>query len=356
MKTIPVQQFIEAFPDAPVIDARSPGEYLKGHIPDAFNIPLFENEERAKIGITYKMRGKETAVKEGLKIAGPKMATLIENLEKITLSKRTTVKIYCWRGGMRSSSIAWLFETAGYECVVLENGYKSYRNLMTGLFDRFQIMLLGGETGAGKTKVLQELHKAGEQVVDLEKLANHKGSAFGAIGEAEQPTYEHFQNLVIDAFLKLDQDKRVFLEDESSHIGKVGLPENLWKKMKTSAVVYISVKLQDRIRNLVADYGRYDKSQLEACIRKIGKKLGGQHEKSAIASLQNGDLSTVAGILLHYYDKSYRFLLERKKINIIQTIEISDPDPKHIAAAILHKLKSAEINPEITPAMMKEQL
>ena len=355
MKTIPVLQFVEAYPNAPVIDTRSPGEYLKGHIPGAVNIPLFENEERTEIGITYKLQGKETAVKEGLKIVGPKMATLIEDLEKITHSKSTTVKIYCWRGGMRSSSMAWLFETAGYECVVLEYGYKSYRNLMTRLFDRFQIILLGGETGAGKTKVLQELYKAGEQVVDLEKLANHKGSAFGAIGEAEQPTYEHFQNLVIEAFLKLNQEKRVFLEDESSHIGKVGLPENLWRKMKSSPVVCISVKLQDRIGNLVADYGHYDKSELESGILKIGKKLGGQHEKSAIANLQNGDLGAVAGILLHYYDKTYRFLLEKKRINIILTIEIGVPDPKRIAAVILHKLKSAESNLDITTPMMKEQ-
>ncbi len=356
MKTIPVKQFIEAFPDAPVIDVRSPEEYRKGHIPGAVSIPLFINKERAEIGITYKTEGKETAVKAGLKIAGPKMAALIETLEKITDGNRTTVKLYCWRGGMRSSSMAWLFETAGYKCLVLEKGYKSYRNLMDTVFDRFQIILLGGETGTGKTKVLQELRIAGEQVVDLEKLANHKGSAFGAIGEAGQPTNEHFQNLVIDAFLKLNQKNRVFLEDESSNIGKVGLPESLWRKMKSSSVVCISVKLRERIRNLVADYGRYDKSQLEAAIRKIGKKLGGRHEKAAIASLHSGDLSDVAGILLRYYDKSYRFLLERKKNNIVQTIEINDPIPENIAAVILHRLKTSGINPVITSPIIKEQL
>ncbi len=337
-----VTDFLDRTPDAPIIDVRSPAEYENGHIPGAINIPLFDNSERAEIGIAYKQNGKKSAIKDGLKIVGPKMVSMIEELEKH--AKQNVVKLHCWRGGMRSSSVAWLFETMGYQCQVLKDGYKSYRNLMKTLFEKFDIILIGGETGSGKTNIIQELAKQSEQVIDLEKLANHKGSAFGAIGEAPQPSNEQFQNLVINAFLKSDASKPLFLEDESSFIGKVNLPDQLWQKMKGSPIIRISLPVELRIANLVEVYGKYEKKELETCINKIAKKLGGSNTALSIGMLYDNNLKGVAGIMLNYYDKSYRLLLERNKKNIIHTLEFSDNDPGMIAEKVISVLKNTSID------------
>jgi tRNA 2-selenouridine synthase len=342
MQHLPVRDFVFLDDKSPIIDVRSPAEYAQGHIPGAFNIPLFDNEERAQIGKTYKQQGKDIAVKEGLNIVGPKMASILDQLENINSGK--VIRIYCWRGGMRSSSVAWLFETSGYGCSLLEGGYKSYRGLMANIFNGLDIILIGGETGSGKTEVLYELKQMGEQTVDLEGLANHKGSAFGSIGMPEQPTSEQFQNLVIEEFLKLDEAKRIFIEDESANIGKVILPENLWLKMKKSPVVQLSVPLEFRVNRLVKDYGSNNRDELKSCILKIERKLGGQNVKIAIEHLESGDLASVARLLLYYYDKSYRFQLEGKKENIINTIESEDGQPQLIAENIIRQLQSVEIH------------
>jgi len=344
MEQMSISKFLNQSQEATFIDVRSPGEYKKGHIPGAINIPLFTDSERVELGIAYKHQGKSTAIKDGLKIVGPKMASMVAELEKHVKGESAVVKVYCWRGGMRSSSVAWLFETMGYKCYILEGGYKSYRTLMETLFNKFDILLIGGETGTGKTKILYELKKQGEQVIDLEKLANHKGSAFGAIGEAPQPSNEHFQNLVIDAFLKCDASKPLFLEDESSYIGKVILPERLWQQMKISPIIRISLPVELRVENLVEDYGKNEKSVLEICIQKITKKLGGANTELSIKMLYDNNLEGVAGLMLNYYDKSYRTLLEKNKKNIVHTLEIDYKSPQMIAEKVIAVHKSISID------------
>ena len=341
MQVHQVKDFIKSIGHLQIIDVRSPAEFEKGHIPGAINIPLFTNEERAVVGTSYKQLGKNTAVKQGLEIVGPKMVWMLEELEKVNTDKE--IGLYCWRGGMRSSSVAWLFETSGYECNVLEGGYKNYRALMNTLFDEHDIILIGGETGSGKTEVLTKLESLGEQTIDLEALANHKGSAFGSIGMSSQPTNEHFQNLVIDSFLNLDPNCRVFLEDESSHIGRVNIPEKLWQKMQRSPLLSLSIPLESRVTRLVKDYGIDNKTELEKCIRKIERKLGGQNMKAALESLDQGDLKSVARLMLNYYDKSYRFLLERKKENIIAKIQLEDANTTRIAEEIIKKFEEVDV-------------
>ena len=185
---------------------------------------------------------------------------------------------------------------------------------------------------------LEELHQLGEQIIDLEALANHRGSAFGAVGMSPQPTVEQFQNLIIEGFLNQDISRRIYIEDESSHIGKVSLPDTLWRKMKASPILYISVPLEFRIERLVEEYGKNDKEELKVCMKKIERKLGGQNMRAALKFLQEDDLASVARIMLYYYDKSYRILLDRNKDNIIGVIEITDPEPIGIARNILDKM------------------
>jgi len=338
MTTLQIRSFLSNEPEAVIVDVRSPKEFENGHIPGAVNIPLFDNEERKTVGIKYSKEGKSKAVKHGLKLAGPKMSGYIDQLEEAVPDK--LVKVYCWRGGMRSSSMAWLFEKAGYDPVLLEKGYKAFRNLAEHIFDNHDIFLLGGETGAGKTEVLGQLKILGQQVVDLEELANHKGSAFGGMGEPPQPTTEHFQNEIISEFMKLDPSMPVFIEDESAHIGKVGLPEPLWQKMKLSPIIHISVPKSHRIKNLVRTYGQYDPDLIEQGIAKISRKLGGQSANNAIRYLHEDKLDLVANEVLEYYDKSYRLLLGRNQQNIIETIKVENPDPKSIARSILQRTRS----------------
>ena len=245
---------------------------------------------------------------------------------------------------MRSSSMAWLFETSEYSCQVLKGGYKGYRGLMNDLFNNLDIILIGGNTGSGKTEVLYELRNLGAQIIDLEGLANHKGSAFGSVGMPPQPTNEQFQNLVIEEFLLMDNKRQIFLEDESAHIGKVSIPESLWTKMKSSPLISLSIPLKARIDRLVKDYGKNDRSELEACIRKIERKLGGQNVHAAIEQLHNGDLASVAALMLRYYDKSYQLLINRKETNIIARIGPDETDPKSIANKIIQILEEVEIH------------
>jgi len=327
-----VEEFITPGKPQTIVDVRTPAEFNKGHIPGAINIPLFSNDERHDIGLLYKESGKKIAVKKGLEFVGPKLNSFIAQLESSQPTE--LIHVHCWRGGMRSSSMGWLFETAGFKVNILTGGYKSYRQLLNGLFDPFTLFLIGGETGSGKTKVLQELDKLGEQVIDLESLANHKGSAFGGIGENGQPSSEQFQNMVINEFLKIDPSKKVFIEDESSSIGKVGLPTTLWKKMKASKIIQLSLPVEERVINLVSDYGDYSKKGLECCILKIQRKLGGLETKKSIEALYQKKMDVVARKLLAYYDKSYRFLLERNKNNILAVLPFERFDAMEIARSV----------------------
>ena len=225
----------------PIIDVRSPQEFYKGHINNAVNIPLFSDDERKEIGIIYKNLGKNNAIEKGLGIVGPKMMELALLAKKLSSSRER--KVYCWRGGMRSEKMSWLFETVGMKCDVLEGGYKAYRNqIITDFRNIKELIILHGSTGSGKTDILYELEKNGEQIIDLEKLAHHKGSAFGHIGMVEQPTSQQFQNDVHNTLLKLNFQKRIWIECESLKIGSVNLPDALWERMKSAKVVEINVE------------------------------------------------------------------------------------------------------------------
>jgi len=196
-----VDDFLKEAAHLPVIDVRSPGEYDHAHIPHAINIPLFDNEERAKVGTRYKQVGKDSAVLLGLELVGPKLADFVKKARRLNLTGQE-VLVHCWRGGMRSGSFAWLLNTAGIKARTLEGGYKAYRSQVLAAFAEPARMIYGGKTGSGKTEILHELAKQGEQVIDLEALANHKGSSYGAIGQEPQPSSEQFENKLFAVWRK----------------------------------------------------------------------------------------------------------------------------------------------------------
>lgn len=290
---------------AVVIDVRSPSEFEHGHIPGAVNLPLFDDDQRSEVGTIYKNSGHDSAVLRGLKFAGEKMADLVVQARELA-GGETTVLVHCWRGGMRSQSMGWLLKTAGLNPIVLDGGYKAFRRFAREFFDRdWQLQVVSGLTGAGKTRVLQLLADAGQQVIDLEGLANHRGSAFGGIGQSIQPTTEQFEN---DLFARLEAlaiDSTVWLEDEGNRIGTVVLPNSFYHLMRHSPAVFMDSSPDQRVENLLVDYGDLPIDELEKSISKIRKRLGPQHAEEAIAALKENNVRRAIEVVLAYYDKTY---------------------------------------------------
>lgn len=332
-----INDFLKQSEKGIIIDVRTPAEFKLGHITGAVNIPLFSDEERVIIGTLYKKQGKEIAVEKGLEFVGPKMASFVKGAKKISQGK--TIYIYCWRGGMRSGSMAWLFRTAGLNVKRLTGGYKAYRSsfLEDLLTQPWQIRVLGGPTGCGKTDILHQLAAKGEQVLDIEGLANHKGSAFGALGETEQPTTEQFINLLHHEFRKFDTNKIVWCEGESISIGRVYIPKELFEMMQTAPFIYLNLPVEVRLHRLVKEYGRFNTEELAESFRKIERRLGGQHSKAAISYLEDGNLTEAARIGLHYYDKGYDRAIKEKR-NVACHLEVEKDDPVETANLLL-KLK-----------------
>ena len=316
MAELTVEQFLEKAGNTPMIDVRSPGEYGHAHIPGALNLPLFSDDERAEIGTIYTKKNKTESVQRGLEIVGPKLSHFTRFA--LSLDSRELL-VHCWRGGMRSSSMAWLFETVGIECHTLIGGYKNYRNyVLDSLKVPLKIILLGGYTGSGKTEILHLLRESGEQVIDLEGVANHKGSAFGAIGQNPQPTTEHFENLIVSHLAGFDRTKRIWLEDESRNVGKNLVPSSLWEQMRQSPLIRLDVPFDMRLSRLMRDYGNHSPEALIASIQKIEKRIGFDKCKMAMEACGAGNIAEAAEICLQYYDKAYgKLLSERPAINAV---------------------------------------
>ncbi len=336
---INIRSYFETRNIVPLIDVRSPAEFKKGHIPGAINLPLFEDEERAKVGILYKQSGKLNAVLKGLEIVGPKQAEIAKKAIKI--SNNNKVNIHCWRGGMRSESVAWLLIQVGLECEVLEGGYRAYRRYIKGEFSKpWQFVVIGGMTGSGKTDIIINLAKMKLQAIDLEGLANHKGSAFGGIGKGNQPSTEQFENNLYEQFLDLDIKQPVWVEDESKAIGRVNIPDEIYFNMRRSPVVEIKMNKEWRIKRLAKEYARLDPGHLTQAVQRIQKRLGGNNTKTCLKYIENGDFEKAIDLVLGYYDKAYKKGLNFREIMSIQPFQIKTMDFKENAKLLLEFYKS----------------
>lgn len=331
---IDIESFLDFSENVVIVDVRSPAEFMQGHIPGAVNIPLFSNEERKLVGTIYKQSGKEAAVLRGLDITGPKMSGFVKQARAI--AKSNDILLHCWRGGMRSGSMGWLLETAGFNVKLLKGGYKAYRRFVRAQFEKeIKILILGGNTGSGKTEILKEIAKLDHQVIDLEKIAHHKGSSFGAMGQGQQPTSEQFENNLGNEWLKLDYSKSLWLEDESKMIGSVSMPESLYQKIRNSIVVFLDVPKNIREERLVKEYSSFDHKLISAATERIKKRLGGLNVNLALEALENKDYQTVANILLIYYDRAYLKGAGSRDQNTVHLLKIEEDNPKMNAEKVL---------------------
>lgn len=343
IQRLTIKDFLLQSKNHVLLDVRSPGEYKHAHIPPAISLPLFTDEERKIVGTTYKQKSREDAIKIGLDFFGPKMRKMVEEVENI-LSKRLATKgkdadlklvfIYCWRGGMRSAAIAWLLDLYGFKVHTLAGGYKAFRNYVLQTFQQpFQFKILGGYTGSGKTEVLNELAKRGETIIDLEKIASHKGSAFGSFKMPPQPRQEMFENLLatelnekyrqkenIDLKLSSGWAGEIWLEDESQRIGDLNLPNPLWNTMRKSSIAFLEIPFEERLNHIVEEYGECEKEKLINSTKRISQRLGGLDAKNTIVFLEKGEIKEAFRILLRYYDKQYlKGLHNRENISSLLT-------------------------------------
>jgi tRNA 2-selenouridine synthase len=324
IEKIDIDHFLNLSRQLPILDVRSPGEYKQAHIPGAFSVPIFTDEQRAIIGTAYVQQSRKTAVDHGLNYFSERMKIIPGEADQILTdwqdkdeihSSSTSgvgegLLVHCWRGGMRSESVAWLLSLFGYRIYLLNGGYKAFRRWVLAQFEKkYSLKVLGGFTGSGKTAILKELKEKGKTVIDLEELANHKGSAFGALGEQPQPAPEMFENLLAielwKALNNAEDGPEIWIEDESVHIGKVGIPKMFWDQMRRGTLYFVEIPFEERLHHITKTYGIFDKEKLTECILKIQKRLGGLDTKNAIDFLSENKIKEAFAILLAYYDKMY---------------------------------------------------
>jgi len=399
---VPIQEFLQLAQSHPVLDVRSPGEYQHAHIPDAVSFPLFSDEERKEVGTAYKQVSREEAIKIGLDFFGPKMRSMVEQAEKIggnwqkpvgnwqlavgkgeklnwqlaggkgeeentdtqheefansqlptanslansqlptANSFVNSILVHCWRGGMRSAAIAWLLDLYGFKVYQLDGGYKAFRNwTLEQVRKDYAFRIIGGYTGSGKTFVLQELSKRGKSAIDLEGIAKHKGSAFGGLDRIPQPSSEMFENILASQLFRLTEKEaanEIWIEDESQRIGNLNMPYELWQVFRTKPLYFLDIPFEERLNNIVQEYGAHPKEALINAIVRIQKRLGGLETKTAVNCLIENDIKGCFDILLKYYDKHYTKALNLRPDlkEVMIKIEADKVDAKVNAIKILN--------------------
>ena len=319
-----------------MLDSRSEKEYNHAHIPGAINLPLLNNEHRNLVGLEYKLHGKSAAVTLGFELAGPLFHSFIKRVKELTPKRE--IMIYCWRGGMRSSIMTWILSLAGYKVYMLRGGYKVFRKLVLEQFGKqIKIKIIGGNTGSGKTEIIKELKNQHQQVIDLEGMANHKGSAFGHLGEKPQPSTEHFENLLAMQLLSFSENRIVWVEGESRTIGSIKIPDAFFDQLHRADLIELICSYELRKSRILEEYWKFSKKELAICTSKLAKKLGNLKLNEALAALEDERQDDWVEIMLEYYDKNYSYsMLERKSELRIPVVREDHHTTKDIAKRLIN--------------------
>ena len=354
-----VEEFLTLAKEHPVLDVRSPGEFKHAHIPGAQSLPLFSDEERKIVGTAYKQESQQKAIKLGLDFFGVKMVKMVEEAEDIVKSlelkvksDKATVLVHCWRGGMRSAGVAWLLDLYGFKVYTLAGGYKAYRNWVLKQFDKdYPLMIIGGYTGSGKTEILHSLAKKGKKMIDLEAIANHKGSTFGGLGQQPQPSQEMFENLLAKALKIITSEpeqnaSQIWIEDESQRVGEVNIPTPFFRTMRSKKICFLNIPFENRLDFIVEHYGHFKKEKLVNAIIRIKKRLGGLETKTAINHLLEDNIKECFRVLLNYYDKYYLKSLHNRDhfSSLFHKLDAANVMDEENAASLLAFIKEEKVS------------
>jgi len=311
LETTTLPSDLSAFTE--IIDVRSPDEYALDHIPGAINLPVLDNEERKIVGTLYKNSPFE-ARKLGAALISKNVATHIEQ-RLGEYGADYAPLLYCWRGGMRSRSMTLILKSIGWKANVVQGGYRAFRQWvvsdLTTLFSDKQLDLrvISGLTGVGKTRLLYALEAAGGQVLDLEGMANHKGSLLGTPPKDKQPTQKKFETRLWDKIRQLDLSKPIYVEAESNRIGNVHCPAELWSALSAASVTHIDMPIDERIILLREDYPHFqeDSDQLLDLLDVLTRLRGQEQIDDWKKLIHNKDWDGfVRSILINHYDLCYR--------------------------------------------------
>lgn len=340
---IDIHDLLTQRPAIPVLDVRAPSEFAHGHIPGAINLPIFNDAERAQVGTTYKHEGHDAAVLLGFDLTGPKWSGFIREALQYAPGKKLVV--HCWRGGMRSGAMAWALSFYGFEVSVLKGGYKMFRRWALGQFEKeYPLRVIGGMTGSGKTAILKALAGKGESCIDLEHLAQHRGSSYGTMNAMVQPTQEQFENDLALELFRIDAQRPIWIEDESPMIGRCAIPRPLWRQMLAAPFVNITVPPDARVEALVNDYGSLDSSFLIECTERIRKRLGPEQTQRAVAAIREARMHDFVREVLRYYDKTYHTALKHRAAGSIVQLSCDTIDANDNADKILHTFSHGHNN------------
>nr|AUG32098.1 hypothetical protein PLO_090 [Paulinella longichromatophora] len=340
MKRYKMKDFLKE--ETILVDVRTPSEYKQGHWPGALNLPLFNDKERIDIGTIYKKEGSDSAIQLGLKLVAPKLNSVQKQLKawsrvqkNCSLYNENNIRIYCWRGGMRSASMAWLSEVLGYNSIILEGGYKNFRSWVLNQFTiPWPLHIIGGRTGTGKTDLLLAFESQGKYILDLEGLAHHRGSSFGGLGLPLQPTTEHYENLLSIHLHSLSLAKEICLECESTQIGTCRIPINLWKQMQKANLLEIKRPVNYRVHQLMMTYGAFTRDKVKEATNRISRRLGPQRTKLALEAISKGNLVDTCLQVLDYYDHCYDFELQRSPQR--QSLDLEQQTAKESAQELIN--------------------
>ncbi len=305
-----------------LVDVRTPAEFAEATIPGAVNVPIFSDAERARVGTLYKQAGKAVARKVGIALIAPKIPQLLEQIESARQPQREPVILFCWRGGMRSLAMTSFCNLAGIAARQLLGGHKAFRKHVCNYFEQQQwppIYVLRGLTGVGKTRVLQELQKKAYPTIDLEGLANHRGSAFGALGLPPQPAQKMFEALLWDRLDQLQAAEYLLTEGESLHIGRLLVPKLFHQAMQRQPSLWLNASLAMRTQIILEEYPALDqlRSQFERPIQALKERLGKQVVAELLQLLEAGDWQTlVRELMVRYYDPLYLHTLPEQRLEI----------------------------------------
>ncbi len=341
-KEITPEELIKNFENFLLVDIRSPSEYKEFHIPGAINIPLFDDEEKRFIGEVYRVKGQEIAKEEGIKLISPKLYHFYKRFKELE-NRGKQIVIYCWRGGMRSVAMCSFLSGTGIKVIRLEGGYRGFRRYiledMKRIIKEKKFIVLTGKTGVGKTSLLRDMEREGFPVVDLEKLAKDRGSAFGKVGIKENTTQKMF-----DAYLYFTlrdiKDTVIFIEDESRRIGNIHLPEDLYTSIVKGFRVELNTTLEERIRNIEEEYLKNaDVGDIMEAVYKISKYLGKEGTEHVLNLIKEERWREAIRFLIeNYYDKTYKRVRDSDTYIFFRTKEFVKRELRRIFASFYTSL------------------